>query len=691
MPALINDAGDILVLGENGQLQRPPMAQNPETGDQIYLDGKEWKPVATLKGRQANNQAGAIDNIARTLARGATLGYMDELAAAGNATFGLGAGGGEGSWSDRYDRALAAERGRDDAYDRDHPVLSTAGQIVGGVGSAAALPLAAPFGRSATGVRALGNTAANSGIYGSVAGFGEGRGGLANRIESGALGGAVGAGVGTAAHLLLGAASSVGGKIANLLGVRDPERSAERQMVRALMRDDITPEELARRAATATPETIIPDIAGRSTTNLTAVAANTPGRAMEAIDNLTMTRRLGAPDRIAAAVDETLGGGAGTDVAEAMARLQTERAARAAPLYERAFAHPVDIKQAKQVNRFVTDPIGQNALQEGMRIIELEHLAARKIFDPERYGVTRSKDSGKWIIDPDILDGKKAPSFRLMDAVKRGFDEIVEGFRDPTTGRLTLNQYGRAVNDVRAEYRNTLARLNPAYDEALKAWSGPSASMDAIRRGAQSLRVDRDKTATIADRVSEADQPFLQLGMGRAITDMTSDPRSAPGQARRLVEDRQMQARLASVVPDEPRQALIAALTREMRQADIDRTISPRAGSQTMRLMQGADDMGNDVASPMLQSLLSAAQHNGPWGLAMSGLRNLYSRGQGMNSATVDALTPRLTAQGPEEIGRVARSLQQRAIMDTMERERRAAIARLLLTGTSTGAALGAN
>ena len=378
-------------------------------------------------------------------------------------------------------------------------------------------------------------------------------------------------------------------------------------------------------------------------------------------------RRDARPDRIAAAVDTAMGGGAGDDVARIAQTLSDQRRVNAAPLYEKAFERPVTIRDARKVQRFVTDPIGQDALQVGMRDLEIEYMTQGRLFDPAKYGVTRSQNSGKWIIDPDILEGRQAPSFRLLDAVKRGYDEIVESFRDPTTGRMSFTRRAKLVDDARATYRNALADMNPAYRDALKAWSDPSQSLDALRRGQQALRVNRDTTASMASRVSDEDLPFLQLGAGRAIADMTSDPARAAGAARRLVEDRQMQARLESVLPEPMRRDFLTrALRRETDMARVDRLVDPGAGSQTMPLQALTDDIGNE---PMLVRMLSASRNGGVTSALASGGLAAYRAGQGLKPAAADALAPMLFGQGPEAIKAALDAVNKRKIADAIAAE----------------------
>ena len=77
---------------------------------------------------QVNDAWGAV----RAGVRGVPIagGLMDEVLAAGDATF----GGDRGkSWSERWSTAVENQRGYDAAYDRDHPVLSALLQTAGGL------------------------------------------------------------------------------------------------------------------------------------------------------------------------------------------------------------------------------------------------------------------------------------------------------------------------------------------------------------------------------------------------------------------------------------------------------------------------------------------------------------------------------------------------------------------------------
>jgi hypothetical protein len=645
--------------------------------------------------REANSgTSGYIDSLGRAFASGATFGTMDEASAALRT--------GAGLWGN-YGDVLAQERARDEVFQKDNPIMSTVANVAGAVAGPGRNIGMMRLGQQAG--SAIGNVlrsnipryALAGATGGALQGAGEGQG-VTGRLEGAAQGGALGLGLGGALGAGANAVGSVGGRLLHMLGLRNPEIAADRQILRAIERDN------AARVAAGLPEiqldtagrpmagpgvaprvegqTLIDDLSGRNIVNLGATAANTPGVSMESADLLMQARRAARPDRMAGAVDDAFGGGAGGDVAQASARLGEQRATNAAPLYNRAFAEGIAPESYEDLARFVRDPIGQNALDKGMRVIELEHLARGDKFEPAAFGVTRGK-GGRWVAVEN-----ETPNVRLLDAVKRGFDEIVEGFRDPTSGRLNLNQYGRAVNDVRATYRDDLVTASPAYGEALQAWSGPSQSLDALARGRQAMTMDPDTVAKITQNLSENDREFFRLGVGRAVADATSDPARAAGYARRLLEDRQMQARLQSAIPDAAQRAQFsAALEREINMAAVERAVSPRSGSQTARLQAGADDMAQDPYGGTMIALLNAAQRGGVSGAVASGLGNLYRRGQGITPATSDALARALFTTAPETNTATLNRLMQRREVDQMNAQMRANLAQQLLRGVGAGGA----
>src|SRR5208283_112304 len=148
--------------------------------------------------------------------------------------------------------------------------------------------------------------------------------------------------------------------------------------------------------------------------NILALAgrmAREPGASRQIMADFLNKRDMEASPRLVEDVNKGIGKGSSYDAAAA---LKDARSRAAAPKYEAAFSRiQVTPEEAAAVQRFIRDPIGQDAMQRGMRVIQLEKLAAGEDFDPALYGVARGKD-GKFALIGDFRN------LRLMDAVKRG-------------------------------------------------------------------------------------------------------------------------------------------------------------------------------------------------------------------------------------------------------------------------------
>jgi hypothetical protein len=277
----------------------------------------------------------------------------------------------------------------------------------------------------------------------------------------------------------------------------------------------------------------------------------------------------------------------------------------------------------------------------------------------------------------------------VLDAAKQGLDQRIAATLDPVTLRVIPGQ--GADNIALTELRDALVRqldAVPEYAAARAAWAGPTQSMEAMARGQGALRANPDEVAAIVARISPSDMDFFRLGMGRAVADSASDPSRAAEAARRLVEDRNMQRRLESAIPDPAqREQFIQAMRQEVEMAGVERTISPRANSHTGRLRAGGDDMARDPPGGMLASLLLGR----PVEAARQGMGHIYRATQGINSTTSDALAARLFETDPAAQREIlARLLQQRE-GDRLTALARSGLAQQLLRGVGAGSAMTVN
>lgn len=221
----VNDAGQALAF--DGAAWKPaPVAVN-DAGEKLAFNGERWVPLgveaAKAKGREdAGNKS---DAVAQAFTHGATMGFGDEATAAVRA-----AAPGLSNWmmrgpslqrdesiggspkpqtvSDaptydaRYSEELARERAKAQRFQTDNPVTAGAANIAGNIATAA---LALPAGVTAAGPSLVGNMAKMGAVgagMGGVQGFGEGEGGLEDRLGHAGIGAAFGAAGGAAAPAL---------------------------------------------------------------------------------------------------------------------------------------------------------------------------------------------------------------------------------------------------------------------------------------------------------------------------------------------------------------------------------------------------------------------------------------------------------------------------------------------------------
>ena len=274
------------------------------------------------------------------------------------------------------------------------------------------------------------------------------------------------------------------------------------------------------------------DLAGENTQALAGQVARAPGESRQIMTKVLNDRDVAAGERLSADVDRAFGKISRFDAAKALAQA---RAMAAGPRYEAAFSRiEVTPDEASRVQRFVADRIGQDAMQKGLRVIELEHLATDTPFNPADFGVKRG-ENGKFELLGDFRN------LRLMDAVKRGYDEIVEGFRDPTSGRLNLYQYGSAVNQVRAAYVADLRSMFPRYGAALDAWGGPSQSLDALAFGRDALRQEPEAIRDGLLDMAPGDREFARLGLASTLRKAMGKTGAAGNEARAIIGNKYTQ------------------------------------------------------------------------------------------------------------------------------------------------------
>lgn len=611
-------------------------------------------PAVTSTGRGVLRR---IDDVVRGAADAATFGFADEIAAGLNSLPALIT---DEDYSTAYARNLAAERARD----KTGGVERVAGQVGGGLATAFAMPATAAARLPAV-IRYPGAGA----LYGGAYGLGSGEGGTQQRTQSAATGAAVGAGLGVVAPAAVSAVKG-GARVFTRPGA---ESRAAKKLANAVRRDEMTPQQAAQKLDDLGPEATIADL-GANTTGLGRVVANLPGKGKQIADEVYEARQFSSGSRVMDSSRRTLGS-SGDDFYQTLEQTAAARRSAAKPLYDEAYNYPV--MYSERLEQFLKSPIGQRALEGARKIFAAETAAARLKGEPV--------DAPQWFVRLMSGDGvdtatiRQVPTTRLWDYMLRGLDDVLEGYRDRTTGRLVLDTEGRAVAQVRAALDDHVMELNPALKTARNAWAGPTRSMNAMHDGRAFIRHDAEVSADKLRRMTASEREYFLMGVTRGIRDIVTNVQDGASVVRRLLKVPAVREKLRTVFPDEG--AYNAFMSDLAREQTFNKTRNALLhGSRTTPLAEEMKDAGLTGLTGIAQDVAAAATGSG-WGLfnlagrAMSPVFNRVRAG--VNESTRDALSGMLFTADP--------AARRQALDQLLLAERRLTANRGLLHGATMG------
>lgn len=229
--------------------------------------------------------------------------------------------------------------------------------------------------------------------------------------------------------------------------------------------------------------------------------------------------------------------------------------------------------------------------------------------DFEGYAAAFERGSGPSPSGVDVVAGE-GPTMRALDYVKRGLDDVLETYRDPTTQRLNLNTEGHGVESVRREFRQALTEANPDYREALARYSGPVRLRRAADLGERFMSMEADQFSAAMSRLGPEEQQVARAAARRAVERQAGTQGQAPGVAQRLSNGREQAARTEALTGNAaPVQRAMGAELRALRNAQ---GVSPAQGSPTSMNLQdaaGAVGVGRDIATGNVLGLAGRAMN----------------------------------------------------------------------------------
>jgi hypothetical protein len=182
------------------------------------------------------------------------------------------------------------------------------------------------------------------------------------------------------------------------------------------------------------------------------------------------------------------------------------------------------------IGRLIQNSDIKKGINVGLHIIRNEADARNEPFNPSDYAITGYDEKGEPVVS-------KVPNMRVLDAGKRGLDKILEDFRNPITGRLELDQYGRSVDELRRALLSEMDRINPDYKPARQVWAGPAASKGAMAQGTKILTMHPEDVKAIFDHMSPGEQEHFKIGAAQAYLDAIGHKGVIASQVRELAEE----------------------------------------------------------------------------------------------------------------------------------------------------------
>lgn len=428
-----------------------------------------------------------------------------------------------------------------------HPVASTIGQIAGAIPTAAATELGTGAAIGKAGLSALAPYAPMIGDTLYSAGYGAGSNDN-NRIAgalTGGLGGTLGGMFGRAlsrpvAALArtapVNAALNAGRRALNLPEVVPPSplTAGQNMILKAANKGGISDinASLANAQALGVPMSLADT--NPNLRELAAAAVRRSPTAAQVAENALIPRGRGQIERFTQSVEQNLGPIG--NIPQIADDLTNQARTEAAPLYEQAYAAPG--ASSEKIGELLQTPFGQQALSRARTI------AANEQRDPTSLGFD---------LDPqgDVIL-TRVPSMQTLDYVKRGMDDVLEQNRNPITGRLQLDEAGRAQNGVKNAFLSEMDRINPAYAQARAAYAGPAQARDAMTAGQDAFSLPPNTVAQSVANQTESNMPLFQLGYRDSLVNQANRVRYNANPFDATLGNPMAEQRLRTVYPNTP-------------------------------------------------------------------------------------------------------------------------------------------
>lgn len=561
----------------------------------------------------------------------------------------------------------------------EHPVASGLGTLTGVTLNA----LGGEAGLAKAGVTAgLGRTAAANALAGAYEGFGStdynsagGEASFGNRLmgagqqaginalASTATTGLINAGRATVAPVTRGAIRTVGGD----------HNVAVRQVGRALQEDGLTPRAAAARLqdahARGSPMSLS-DV-GENTRELAASMGRHRGESRSVVRTIAGNRQEQQLERISSAVRRDLGPTA--NIRDLGEELMLRAKDESAPLYDDAFKARGAGAVSEKMSAVLRRPSVKRAMVRARRIAEEEGR------DPNALGFDLNAQ-GEVVLT-------KTPSWETLHYIKTGLDDVIEGYRDKTSGKLVLDAEGRLINNTKNRLLGLMDQYNPVYKEARAAYAGPAAMRDALELGRGALRRSPDDVAANIKNLGPSEMEMYRLGLRKAIVDLIGSKGDYADKVNALIGTPRARSVLKKVLGGEANYERFIATLQDERAMGLTYKAVHGNSATAGRMAFDETTSGENVARHVLDVAQSAKSGGITGAVVRAGEKvaeaGKFGAGSAGDKARAD-VARLLSESDPEVIAEIARQANRAVAKSRLGR--RVASKRAAASGTIGGA-----
>lgn len=568
-----------------------------------------------------------------------------------------------------YGRLVEADRKEMADYERDHPVASTAANIVGGVVTGGTLAKGGLtfIKPGATTGQAIVQGAKEGAAYGGLSGFGNAEGGLADRAEGAAKGAAVGGVIGGAIPAAVAGVKAVVSPVVNAARARmDPEGFAARKVSDRLAASGLDAETAANRLTRANAggqSLALVDIGGEGARNLARTAANIPGPGQEKAVRAVTIRNLTQGDRIKRAVSDLL--------ADPDAYLTTKDAIKegmktaAKPLYEAA--EKVNVPFTNKLEEILQTPAGKAAMRDAMTMAANERKPFQQFF--AQIGA-----------DPNDIKITRVPDMRAWDWIKRALDAKIEA----NTERMPfmaprMNNEARILNGLKMELVGELDSLNPIYRQARQVWSSGMEADAAVEAGKGIFNVDPRQFARTMKAMSPQQQELARLGVAEALRDKIDSAGMTHNALLKFFSTRDQVNAIKAAFPDEVSfNSFRKAMLNEARMRKTANAVM--GNSTTAKQLMDIMEARSPAEGVLTDAAFGAATGGAPGVIAslISSAKSGLNRLGGLTPATASKMVDMLFARDPTRVRAIVQKLQSIEAAQLSAEARNTAIRRMM-------------